>query len=142
MHGSLIPRAWVLRGFPFFGFGTGHRDTHLSFNSDLVGGTFHFLRFETARTAHAIAMIKAAVPAHAIRTVHATGGGAHKFRDMFRAQLGIELLPRDELETVLRGIAFLITSVTARCKNFPQEKHFLFHRSQRTGLDWHCNDHP
>lgn len=40
--------------------------------------------------------------------VCATGGGAYKFEELFKSQLGVELFITDELESLVRGIDFLI----------------------------------
>jgi pantothenate kinase len=34
--------------------------------------------------------------------IYATGGGAHRFKDRFKEELGITFTPRDELGTIVR----------------------------------------
>jgi len=86
---------------------SGERDSDLSFYSEKLGGRLHFVNFETSRTSGAIALVNQIGP-HNIKRVHATGGGAFKFSDKLKDELGICLLKQDELETVVKGIIFTL----------------------------------
>jgi hypothetical protein len=58
--------------------GTGVRDAHLSFHMAELGGSFHFIRFETHRMQGALRMAAAAKLNAGMHTLFATGGGAMK----------------------------------------------------------------
>ncbi|GBG24237.1 Pantothenate kinase 1 [Hondaea fermentalgiana] len=97
---------------------SGERDTHLSFYSEKLGGRLHFISFETSRTHGAIQLLKK-LEGHNIRRVHATGGGAYKFSQLIKDELGIRLLKQDELETVVRGIIFtLLEHPNSECYSY------------------------
>lgn len=87
---------------------SGVRDAQLSFYSQRLSGTLHFIRFETAHISSAVNMASMLRTPNCIRRIHATGGGSVKYAKMFRREQGIKLSPHDELETVVRGIVFTI----------------------------------
>ena len=37
-----------------------------------------------------------------------SGGGAHKYRDLWHQELGVSLVPEDELGTVIAGISYMV----------------------------------
>jgi len=43
-----------------------------------------------------------------IREINCTGGGVYKFRDIVKDKLGIELVPSDEMRSMIRGLNFLL----------------------------------
>jgi pantothenate kinase len=43
-----------------------------------------------------------------IREINCTGGGAYKFRDIVKSKLGIQLVPCDEMRSMIRGLNFLL----------------------------------
>jgi type II pantothenate kinase len=50
------------------------------------------------------------VPIEEIRQgvkIMATGGGAHRFFDLFRETLGVEVLREDEMECLIKGLKFI-----------------------------------
>jgi type II pantothenate kinase len=57
-----------------------------------------------------------------ITKLYATGGGAQKFKDVFKQNVGIEIIPLDELGTIVKALSFLVSQN-------PQEIY------QLTGLD-------
>lgn len=46
-----------------------------------------------------------------LQRIYATGGGAHKFKELFKEKLGITLVPRDELGTV---VTYVVKEARAR----------------------------
>ncbi|KAK3255439.1 hypothetical protein CYMTET_35376, partial [Cymbomonas tetramitiformis] len=44
---------------------------------------------------------------HSLRKVVTAGGGAHKFKELFRTALNVELVPFKELQSVVDGLLFL-----------------------------------
>jgi type II pantothenate kinase len=97
---------------------SGVRDSSHSFHCEELGGTFHFLRFESRRTPNAVALIKTNDLHKHITRIYATGGGAHKFAQLFKDELGITLQPEDELATVMRGLCFLRSVDSSECYSF------------------------
>lgn len=59
---------------------TGVRDAHLSFHMPELGGTFHFIHFETRRMEGALRLASRHGLAAGMHTICATGGGAQKVR--------------------------------------------------------------
>jgi type II pantothenate kinase len=57
---------------------TGVRDSHLSIDVPDLGGSFHFIRFETRRTEGALKLAAKHGLAAGMHKICATGGGAHK----------------------------------------------------------------
>jgi hypothetical protein len=43
-----------------------------------------------------------------IREINCTGGGAYKFREIVKSKLGIQLVPCDEMRSMIRGLNFLL----------------------------------
>jgi type II pantothenate kinase len=102
--------------------GTGVREESLSFESTKFGGRFHFIRFETSRTKGAVEMLKRVLLSsntsnngYRKLVIHATGGGALKYAQLFETELGVKLEPEDELETILRGIVFIMMEYPETC---------------------------
>lgn len=91
---------------------TGHRNKDLIIESEACGGRVHFITFETSRMEGAIELIKKGGMHIGIRSMYATGGGAHKYADMFRSHLGVDLLKTDELVTVVRGLQFVVSQLS------------------------------
>eukprot|EP00658_Telonema_sp_P-2_P021891 TRINITY_DN18731_c0_g1_i2.p1 TRINITY_DN18731_c0_g1~~TRINITY_DN18731_c0_g1_i2.p1 ORF type:complete len:378 (-),score=101.57 TRINITY_DN18731_c0_g1_i2:638-1771(-) len=103
----------------------GRRHKDLEFTHTATGTTMNFITFETAQMDDAISLLRERNQAEEligpeanITHVFATGGGAHKYKDEWAEQLGVELVPKDELGTVVAGISFMVQSV-------PQETYTL-----------------
>lgn len=62
--------------------GTGVRDARLSFHMAELGGSFHFIRFETRRMDGAMQMAAKSRLNAGMHTMFATGGGSMKVRSM------------------------------------------------------------
>ena len=90
---------------------TGQRNKDLIIESPACGGRVHFVTFETSRMEGALDLIKKGKMHIGIRSMYATGGGAHKYADMFRDHLGVDLVQTDELSTVVRGLQFVVSQL-------------------------------
>ena len=52
----------------------------------------------------------------------ATGGGAHKFADIWEQELGIGMIKQDELNSLVAGMQFVLSTVVGECFTFrPKE---------------------
>lgn len=83
------------------------------------GGSLNFERYETERIDECVAFIQAliersaklnGVPIEEMRRsvkIMATGGGAHKFYDLFGAELQVEVRREDEMECLIEGLKFI-----------------------------------
>ena len=67
---------------------TGVRDAHLSFHMEELGGSFHFIRFETRRMEGALLLAQKHGLNAGMHSICATGGGAHKVRRHTRGEGG------------------------------------------------------
>ena len=100
---------------------TGVRDASLMLSVPDVGGTFHFIRFETRRMEGAMTLAMKQGLNAGMHTICATGGGAHKFRDLAISMLGVDLEARDEIACLVKGMAFLMANEGAGTKGFGPE---------------------
>ncbi|KAF8323387.1 pantothenate kinase [Clavulina sp. PMI_390] len=99
---------------------------------NVPGGSLNFERFETDNIHECVEFIQHLIERSANvnrvsldemrRSVKimATGGGAHKFYDMFRQQLGVEVRREDEMECLITGLNF-ITSIPNEAYSFSDE---------------------
>ncbi|TRM61507.1 type II pantothenate kinase [Schizophyllum amplum] len=83
------------------------------------GGSVNFMRFETSNIHACVEFIQALiahsavlnrVPLEQMRAsvkIMATGGGAHKFYEVFRSELGVEVRKEDEMECLIEGLKFI-----------------------------------
>jgi type II pantothenate kinase len=83
------------------------------------GGSLNFERFETDNIEDCIDFIRDliersaqvnGVPLEEMKkgvNIIATGGGAHKFYDLFREQLGVDVAQEDEMECLIEGLKFI-----------------------------------
>lgn len=89
---------------------------------NIPGGSLNFERFETDNIHECVEFIKQLISRSAnvnhvsideMRKsvqINATGGGAHRFYDLFRTELGVEVQQEDEMECLITGLVF-ITSI-------------------------------
>ncbi|KZT30959.1 fumble [Neolentinus lepideus HHB14362 ss-1] len=99
LHSSLLQRTTSLRHFP--------------------GGSLTFERFETDNIDECVSFIQSlitysaelnGVPLDEMRRgvkIVATGGGAHRFYDLFKDSLGVDVAREDEMECLIEGLKFI-----------------------------------
>ncbi|KAJ3130375.1 hypothetical protein HK098_002604 [Nowakowskiella sp. JEL0407] len=79
------------------------------------GGRLNFVKFETAHIEECIEFVKKVVDREEVpvekRVIRATGGGAHKFYDLFKERLGITIHKEDEMECLITGLNFLVRQI-------------------------------
>jgi type II pantothenate kinase len=102
----------------------GVRDKELSFYSRELGGSFHFIRFQTRHMGRAMDLIRSNDLHQDIQEMGVTGGGAHKFADVFRSELGIEIRKEDELDSLVAGMQFVLSTVVGECYTFRPEDRY------------------
>ena len=90
---------------------TGIKNSELTIESTSCGGTIYFIVFETRKMEGAIELIQSLDLHIGIRSMYATGGGAHKYAQMFQERLGISLQQKDELRTVVSGLRFVVNEL-------------------------------
>ena len=85
----------------------------------LPGGSLNFERFETEHIDECVEFLQAliersaelnGVPIEEMRKgvkIMATGGGAHKFYEMFQSKLQVEVRREDEMECLIEGLKFI-----------------------------------
>jgi type II pantothenate kinase len=96
------------------------RDTILRRASQhFPGGSLNFERFETDNIEECVEFIRSLIERSAEANevsieemrkgvkIMATGGGAHKFYELFRGSLGVEVLREDEIECLIEGLKFI-----------------------------------
>lgn len=99
---------------------------------NVPGGSLNFERFETDNIHECVEFIQHLIERSAnvnrvslseMRKsvkIMATGGGAHKFYDLFREQLDVEVRREDEMECLITGLNF-ITSIPNEAYHFSDE---------------------
>ncbi len=97
---------------------TGTRDPNLSFYSKELDGSFHFIKFETRRMMRAMDLIRTQKLHYNIHEMGGTGGGAHKFAAIWQQQLGIRMKKQDELDSLVAGMQFVLSTVIGECYTF------------------------
>jgi type II pantothenate kinase len=102
----------------FSRFQSGVRDTELSFYSKELGGDFHFIQFETRQMEAAMDLIRSNKLHSSICEMGATGGGAHKYAAAWERVLGIKILKEDELDSLVAGMQFVLSTVMGECYTF------------------------
>lgn len=95
--------------------GTGRREEELTLKLDVLGGEMHFMRFETRRMRQTIDFVCQKGLHANIMSLAASGGGAHKFSSLFDEQLGIKLKKCDEMDSLIKGLNFLLHYVPNEC---------------------------
>ncbi|XP_033887447.1 pantothenate kinase 1 isoform X2 [Acipenser ruthenus] len=89
---------------------TGIRDVHLELkNLTMCGrkGNLHFIRFPTQAMHRFIQMGRDKNFSSLHTTLCATGGGAYKFEEDFRAMADLELHKLDELDCLIQGLLYV-----------------------------------
>ena len=83
---------------------SGRKDSSLSFHCRALGGVLHFLRFETKHMEGALELMKREGLDRSIHSMGCTGGGAHKYENLWSEQVGIDMVKHGEMETMVKGI--------------------------------------
>ena len=83
-----------------------------------LGGTFHFSYCSTSEIRPAVQLLRRHRLCVGAESIHATGGGAHKYRKLLEAELGATLLPCNELHAVVLGICLMAKAVPDECYTF------------------------
>lgn len=91
-------------------------DPHLSFHG--LGGEFHFIQFETRNMEDAMRLIRHYNLHMNIQEMGGTGGGAHKFADLWKNELGIDMKKQDELDSLVAGMQFILNTVVGECYTY------------------------
>lgn len=86
---------------------TGKRDEELAVESDVLGGSFHFVKFETAQTANFFKICRDNNLFDGGPPTFVTGGGARKFEHEL-TELN-RCTKVDELLALVRGLEFLLS---------------------------------
>jgi len=103
---------------------SGVKENNLSFHSPSLGGEFHFIRFETRYMTQAMKLIRAHSLHLNIVQMGATGGGAHKYANAFEENLGIQMAPKGELDSLVVGMQFVLSDVDGECYTFKPNEDF------------------
>ncbi|XP_057197636.1 pantothenate kinase 2, mitochondrial isoform X1 [Triplophysa rosa] len=100
---------------------TGIRDVHLEL-SDLTlwgrKGSLHFIRFPTHELPSFLQMGRDKHFSSLHTTLCATGGGAFKFEDDFRTMANLLLVKLDELDCLINGVLYVVSSGPSECYYF------------------------
>jgi type II pantothenate kinase len=85
----------------------------------IPGGSINFERFQTTNISGLVTFISELISRSAVANgvsieamrrgvkIMATGGGAHKFGELFEKELSVEVRPEDEMECLIEGMKFM-----------------------------------
>ncbi|KAJ3118657.1 hypothetical protein HDU96_010641 [Phlyctochytrium bullatum] len=86
-------------------------------SNNIGGGRLNFVKFETQKIDDCLNFVKhvldsenASIP-RSKRMIKATGGGAHKYYDLFKEKLGVSVVKEDEMESLITGLNFLVREI-------------------------------
>ena len=96
----------------------GFRETSLAVHVPALGGKLHFAHFATVDVEAAVEILRGHRLCEGLESIQATGGGAHKYRQLIEARLGLELHPCNELDAVVLGICLMAKTVPDECYTF------------------------
>lgn len=93
------------------------------------GGYLHFVKFPTDSIDQCIQFIKDLLAKNNGRPniIKATGGGAHKYYDLFLKELNIKLEKHDEMQCVVRGLNFLRSCIYNEVFSFNESAEREYH---------------
>ncbi|KAI8811566.1 fumble-domain-containing protein [Cladochytrium replicatum] len=88
-------------------------------HTNVPGGRLNFMKFETQHIQDCISFVEKILHetendskiSKSQRVVVATGGGAHKFYDLFKDKLQIHVQKEDEMECLITGLNFLVRQI-------------------------------
>ncbi|KIJ46524.1 hypothetical protein M422DRAFT_165213 [Sphaerobolus stellatus SS14] len=107
------------------------------------GGSLNFERFETSNIEDCVAFIQELISRSATVNgvsekemrksvkIMATGGGAHRFYELFSESLGVEVSREDEMECLIEGLRF-ITHIPEEVYFFSDELIYTVSHPERT----------
>ncbi|KAJ2503196.1 hypothetical protein GGH96_000445 [Coemansia sp. RSA 1972] len=93
------------------------------------GGRLHFAAFETDNVEKCVAFIRTLLDSPDTDeepVIMATGGGAHRFRDLLNKELGVEIRVEDEMESLTMGLNFLIREVADEVFTYSEDTPMQF----------------
>ncbi len=71
----------------------------------------NFRKFETSNISGCISFIQELLLEGHHESLKATGGGAHKFYDLFQEKLHLKIIKEDEMECLITGLNFLVRQI-------------------------------
>eukprot|EP01097_Dermamoeba_algensis_P002936 TRINITY_DN216_c0_g1_i1.p1 TRINITY_DN216_c0_g1~~TRINITY_DN216_c0_g1_i1.p1 ORF type:complete len:344 (+),score=88.66 TRINITY_DN216_c0_g1_i1:312-1343(+) len=95
---------------------TGLRDTCLDYHCPLLGGSLHFVKFQTRRIENFIRILHDNKLICSRESIFATGGGAHKYEKLIASELKIASYTiHDEMKSLMKGIHFIFNTAPNEC---------------------------
>ncbi|KAF4314788.1 hypothetical protein G195_011207, partial [Phytophthora kernoviae 00238/432] len=83
-----------------------------------LGGTIHFINFQTAKMDEITSFVRRCFFHRYIKKIACTGGGAFKFSPLFESRLGIELQKADEMDALIQGLNFVLRHAHDECYTY------------------------
>ncbi|KAK3733934.1 hypothetical protein QZH41_009580 [Actinostola sp. cb2023] len=101
-------------------------------DEQVSGRRLHFIKFETKYVETCVDFIRENIleqPDDLVRILKATGGGAHKYTDLLTEKLGVRVEKEDEMQCLIRGCNFVLTSLANEVYEFrrDEEPQYVFH---------------
>ncbi|XP_078281122.1 4'-phosphopantetheine phosphatase isoform X3 [Rhinoraja longicauda] len=94
-------------------YGRGHDDEPLYEVSvqEEITARLHFVKFENAYIETCLDFIKAHLVNTETKIIKATGGGAHKFKNLIEKKLGLKVGKEDEMTCLIKGCNFVLRNI-------------------------------
>jgi pantothenate kinase len=106
---------------------------------EIAGGSLHFIKFEVATKLDELLQFMQENSLHQTGILKVTGGGAHKYANLFQDKLGVKLEKEDEMRTLIVGLNFLLKNVPNEAFTFSQD---INHPNPKTFVPPSANPFP
>ncbi|KAI8904812.1 fumble-domain-containing protein [Gorgonomyces haynaldii] len=81
------------------------------FSKSPEGGRLNFVKFETVKIDECIEFVGSLLKQRSTMMIRGTGGGSHKYHDLFEQRLGVRIQQEDEMECLITGLNFLVRQI-------------------------------
>jgi type II pantothenate kinase len=95
------------------------------------GGKLNFTKFETDKIDECIEFMKSLLArgrenGKKIISILATGGGSYKYYELLQSKLGVDIIKKDEMESLIFGLDFFITKIPNEVFCYSEQNPMIF----------------
>ncbi|XP_069774676.1 4'-phosphopantetheine phosphatase isoform X2 [Narcine bancroftii] len=100
-----------VRSFDHYGKGPDDEPLYEISVQEEITARLHFVKFENAYIETCLDFIKAHLVNTETKVIKATGGGAHKFKNLIEKKLGLKVDKEDEMTCLIKGCNFVLRHI-------------------------------
>ncbi|XP_072888197.1 4'-phosphopantetheine phosphatase isoform X1 [Hemitrygon akajei] len=100
-----------VRSFDHYGKGPDDEPLYEISVQEEITARLHFVKFENAYIETCLDFIKAHLVKTETKVIKATGGGAHKFKNLIEKKLGLKVDKEDEMTCLIKGCNFVLRNI-------------------------------